>query len=1045
MKLISKIVVGIVFCSMTMPLVAQQMEAPKSLLSPNVATLGSFREPEVALYTGTPSISIPLFEIPLQDFVLPVELQYNGTSILVDQPPSWVGLGWNLSAGGVITRKVNDIEDDHRFTAECYESLSTGYWNDGYYYREHTLANDDWYDMHVTVIGVPNQVYPYYPVYADTEPDEFSFSFPGYSGKFYLNHHQKWEVQCDKSVSVQLIPTTMYPPFSIPSTKLLGKCKKQPDCFAGFIITIEDGTQYVFGNDVNAIDFCTEFFTYEQIMAANAWHLTKIILPSKQEITFTYQRQAFTNQMYQALITSKNELNEGNAFWGASCDWSVGNYLSWEHIRGKLLSPVYLQSIQSPTLTLNFYNSVANDLQYRDSVYAIVLNHLPNYYMPYVTKFTPYEGDGSATPHYLDSIHSSIKRYKLDSIVASTATSHKKISFNYLESSSVRLSLRDIIMNDNSGYHFDYNDESGLPHYLSFKSDHWGYYNNTSSVINNANDTLYYYSKRQPDSFYAKKGLLSRICYPTGAVTKLEYESNDYQQQVAEKRWDPLISYASKQYGGGVRIRKILYYQSENDEQPTSFKEYFYKANYLSNPNSQQSSGILGERFKYRYSYVDSLFTEGTISRKFFSSVSVLPNMGQKPSVCYSDVTEKLSSGGYNRYRFVNFSNILDESPIRSLQSTQIAYGKYTSNSNNRGLLLSKEEYDNSKNLRRRTNYTYIPNKSIESYVRSVNWQMFQDCQEEIQRWINEGFSYKIYTHTMVPDTIREVDFSTSGDSLVKTIINTYDTLHQMLIKKEVFTPTDTISKHYRYPFDLIAPSALNGPFANEQEEVCAGMVNNHIYLPWEVVSKKGNKVTGSTCFHYSKYTTTSQNTFYAVDSISFLGLDAPISSFQHITLSQRDNHYITPAKQSCKYDAFGNIIEIVTDGIPTSYIWGYAHSYVVVKVIGVSYSQLEQVIPQRYFGLLNIITGPTLVSLDNIRSMIYSAYPYSLCTTYQYNAFYGITSETDPSGHTVFYEYDSMGRLQEAYYRENNAKRILKKYRYNLKTFTPTPQPGIL
>ena len=532
------------------------MEEPKSLLSPNVATLGSFREPEVALYTGTPSISIPLFEIPLQDYVLPIELQYNGTSILVDQPPSWVGLGWNLSAGGVITRKVNDWPDDRRYTVECNSPNIIGYPQSGYYYNYFSLTKDLWYE---------------YNKWQDrctiAEPDEFQFSFMGYNGHFFLNHERKWVVQCDKSVSVELIPTTIYPPFSIPQTGIYAEgfspYKKQPACFAGFIITIENGTQFIFGNDTSAIDFCTDFFERRQIMTANAWHLTKIVLPNKNEITFSYQRQSFTNQMYCNFASLKGTSisEEGNL----ECHHSEDAFQSslWS-VKGMLLSPVYLRRINTPTLSIEFCNSISSDLQYRKIIYEISLMEMDNdndndgYYMPYVTNFT-YDYEGGLVEHYWDAISNNLKRYKLDSILITSRNNlSRNITFQYVEDDSIRLSLANMVFSDGSTYHFDYNDVSGLPHYLSFKSDHWGYYNNISSEINYASDTLYYYSKRQPDSFYSRKGLLSRICYPTGAVTKLEYESNDYQQQVAEKRWDHLIAYESKQYGGGVRVRTSI-------------------------------------------------------------------------------------------------------------------------------------------------------------------------------------------------------------------------------------------------------------------------------------------------------------------------------------------------------------------------------------------------------------------------------------------------------------------------------------------------------
>ena len=1049
MKLISKIVVGIVFCSMTMPLVAQQMEEPKSLLSPNVATLGSFREPEVALYTGTPSISIPLFEIPLQDYVLPIELQYNGTSILVDQPPGWVGLGWNLSAGGVITRKVNDVPDDHLSSSEYYYPLEDEYfikyYRVGFFYSYQAIDTSTWSSFEPR----KNDEY-FYPIAHDSEPDEFSFVFPGYRGSFYLNHKGEWVVRCSKPVSVKLIPTFIQPPFYVPEDVWCSPLKKQPSCFAGFIITIEDGTQFVFGNNTNAIDFNAIFFDCVQVMHANAWHLTKIILPDKQEISFSYQRQSFTNHMYYNFVIS-----DFYKPWQELFDVMCGNFShifdSWEHIEGKLISPVYLREIHTPILSVSFSNSVANDLQYCDSVY---LSHILNYsnnnnpqdrcsYIPYLVNFMSNNNMVLGVQQYLDSIHENLKRYKLDSIAITYNSSLKKVKFRYIENSASRLALEDVIFSDNSAYHFEYNNLQSLPRYISFKTDYWGYYNNDNSAIYNHWDTINYISYLTPNSTCSKYGLLTAIYHPTGGVTRFEYESNDYQKQVQESRWELLEEYNTKLFGGGVRIKNISHYENENDELPVLSKEYFYTTNYIINPNSQQSSGILGERFRYSFYYPLNITPSGDAFRKVFSSISVLPQNRNEASVCYSEVTEKVSSGGYIVYKFSNYSDYLDEEPLNVIQQAQKPYGKYTSLHMNRGLLLSKTKYDNQKQLLYKKSISYTPNKSSDSFIRSLNW--IRTFCTGYGHHLDEGSSYKIYTHTMVPDTIREVWYSASGDSIVKITQNDYNLDYQMPTKKEVFTSTDTISELYRYPFDIIEPSALNGPFANEQEEVCAGMVNNHIYLPWEVVSKKGNKVTGSTCFHYSKYSPNPQKIFYEMDSVSILGITEPIASISPVSTTQKDNLYIVPAKQSCRYDSYGNVIEIVTDGIPTAYVWGFNHSYVVAKVIGITYAQVQSVLTYSLYHQLITSTNPSLTALSSFRSAVNAIHPTAQCFTYQYNPLYGITSETDPSGHTVFYEYDSMGRLQEAYYRENNEKRILKKYRYDLKTFTPTPQPGIL
>lgn len=1028
-----------------------QIKEPKSLLSPNVATLGTFCEPNVALYTGAPSISIPLFEVPLQDFVLPITLQYNGTSILVDQPPSWVGLGWNLSAGGVITRQVKDRPDDHQYTNQCYRTIFDPTLNeintphdDGFFYSYFALDTLDWDSFKLK--GIPDDLYflSNYAHYYDTEPDEFTFSFLDYHGRFYLNHKGNWEVQCDKSVSVELILPAISSPLPIPQGALMVALQKQPSCFAGFIIKTEDGTQFIFGNDSNAIEFCSDFFAIDQVMIANAWHLTKIVIPNKKAITFSYQRQHFTNQMgLNYMVSSMNDIMDVSGGTPLYFGCYAINYNALGFVTGKLISPVYLHEIRTPSLSIMFYNSVSNDLQYKNDVYTTRLNEHtkksnPGNIMPYVADFGGHGYDNIPTKNYLDSIRFNLKRYKLDSIVMLAANSYRKVTLNYTEDTTSRLSLREVVLQDNSTYHFEYNHLSDLPDYLSFKTDHWGYFNNTNSKIESLADIYAYESRLTPLANYSMYGLLVKIHHPTGGVTHFEYESNDYQKQVRKLRWTSLEEYQDKRYGGGARIRKISHYKDENDSQPATWKEYYYITNYIGNPNEQKSSGILGERFIYDYTYNEISDNGGPIVRSVFSANSIFPRIGNDLSVCYSEVTEKLSSGGYIVYKFSNYSEHLDEAPCSAKQPEMSAVGNFTSKRAYRGLILSKQEYDEQRQLLHKTTYTYTPNKSTERYVRSVNWEALNLCHPMISSlYFQEGFTYKYYTHTMVPETIRDVLYSANGDSIVKTTKNYYNLQYQMPTQIDVMTKTDTISQTIKYPFDLhpwgIQPYR---PYINDFDRLCAKMKNEHYFLPLEVSNYKRGKVVNSAYYNYSEHNGLGQETYYAVDSVSTLGITEPLANFTPVSLFHKDDRYIVPAKQSCKYDAYGNIAEITTDGVPVSYIWGYNHAYVVAKVIGINEAQVLNILSVNQYLQFNSPTGPTLANLTSFQASVNATYPQAQCYTYQYNPLYGIISETDPKGQTLFYDYDAMGRLKEVYYKEDNVKRVVKKYKYHLKDF---------
>ena len=84
--------------------------------SPNAASLGQYGDIPVSYYTGVPNISIPLYTINSGEIKLPISLSYHSSGIKVTQEASWVGLGWALNAGGVITRScvlyTGDADDD---------------------------------------------------------------------------------------------------------------------------------------------------------------------------------------------------------------------------------------------------------------------------------------------------------------------------------------------------------------------------------------------------------------------------------------------------------------------------------------------------------------------------------------------------------------------------------------------------------------------------------------------------------------------------------------------------------------------------------------------------------------------------------------------------------------------------------------------------------------------------------------------------------------------------------------------------------------------
>jgi hypothetical protein len=143
--------------------------------SPTAAALAKYGDIPVNYYTGLPNVSIPVFTVTGNQLSLPVSLSYNYSGAQPTQQASWVGMGWSLQAGGVITRSIGDKIDP-----------PTGYHRD--------LASQ----------LTPTEKYlsdSYTGVY-DNLPDVYSFNFGNYSGKFiwygntaYIMPEQKMKIE----------------------------------------------------------------------------------------------------------------------------------------------------------------------------------------------------------------------------------------------------------------------------------------------------------------------------------------------------------------------------------------------------------------------------------------------------------------------------------------------------------------------------------------------------------------------------------------------------------------------------------------------------------------------------------------------------------------------------------------------------------------------------------------------------------------------------------------------------------------------------------
>jgi hypothetical protein len=91
----------------------QEPDLPQIVpVSPEAASLGKYGEIPVNLATGKINYTVPLYTIEVGGFQWPIYLSYNYSGLVVEQDPPMTGLGWDLIAGGRITRQIRGIPDE---------------------------------------------------------------------------------------------------------------------------------------------------------------------------------------------------------------------------------------------------------------------------------------------------------------------------------------------------------------------------------------------------------------------------------------------------------------------------------------------------------------------------------------------------------------------------------------------------------------------------------------------------------------------------------------------------------------------------------------------------------------------------------------------------------------------------------------------------------------------------------------------------------------------------------------------------------------------
>jgi hypothetical protein len=981
--------VAVYLCFSFSTLQAQIPQAPVNVQSPNAASLGEYGEVPVSPFTGLPNIAVPLCSGNSGSLSIPVALNYHGSGFRPDEHSGWVGLGWSLSSGGVITRSVNDLPDEK--VNNDLRTDDAGYYMGMYYPTRRRIlyyftsddnSRIDWNNKAQTTnlmrdgICWPSSSNPLYKF--DTEPDEFSFQLPGCSGKFYMGE-DGWKVRCDKPVTVITGPLLPAPYYDKPQTGGSSYNK-----FGGFTIVTEDGTRYEFGMNTDAIEYSVDYFRQgAEEWTANAWYLTRVS-KNGQEINLSYTRymNRFICQMYFSasaiLFNMFHDKDNGDCQGAYQGIGSRPYYFS-----GQLVAPVYLSTITSTNSTIRFISSVSNEMKYEQSVFDANYSAIstgPGDKLYYLQR--PLQNDNNGySINYPACFYQRVEWRKLDAIqVEDRGGIRKQFTLTYSNSSSERLTLSQVTEKGSNGvakppYTFTYLGSTQLWPYLYDGVDHWGYLNSTPSdpYTYLAN----YKARREPMSSdpdnlsNLSHHIIQTITYPTGGKTEFTYELNQYAKQVQKPGQAPVLLAADKK-GGGLRIAKIVSYPI-NRSQPATQKEYYYVTGQYQNgvnPATMRSSGVLGQDFLYGFdNYILDAARPfiGYAWLSIFSSQSALPACQNSAgsTIGYTQIVEKRSDGSYTMFKYSNLDtanpdeapgNCLDEAPVDFLAGRINAssinpdpatpYVPVSSTAQGRGQLLQEVAFTSTNLPVKSHEITYTNFRRFngeEQYVRSVRAQardLHGSCNGA---WAAEGTAYKFYVYSSLPATETERIYNADGIAfLANTKSYSYNTRKLLAEARTADSKGQPVVTKYKYTCDFADeyytnssnPSVPPTPIAQAFVEMARDKASNMVAYPMETLQYRAGKLVGVTLNTYLR----SGNNFLPYQT-SALEVARPLEEVQYTKAYSANGVFTVDAKLQLKafyttYDKVGNVLGIQKEGNNlTSYLWGYNSTLPIAQV----------------------------------------------------------------------------------------------------------------
>ncbi len=1075
MKTIKIYYTSLIFLSIFTLLNAQDLK-DYLYATPEVKAMTRYGDYPVGYNTGVPEINIPVYTINSGSIKLPISMKFHPSGRKVEEKEGIFGYGWTLDCGGIITRTKRGFPDENnRFPFTPKDFLNDNYYSKNEYNQIISTQNYD-FNFLAGITQNPRHSNDYTSTYYDNQYDIFTYVLPNSTGHFILK---------DTVINGDPTRIPMLIPYDALDIKVEYSNSNNITQISNFTITDKDGVEYFFNSQETS-----DNWTYDDLDLGHSldisensttWLLNAITSADKVDAIVLNYVSGKKNGWYKGELNAKcssqslsisDQLISGTGYMDPYYSHVSFN----DNISGKTQE------------TFNYGQTLRlSSVSYRNGSIIFSINSSTK--MADLITIKDITGKIIQQNNFTYSKYPNESVYTLDKmkISGSDGIANSSYLFDYYRGSSSDY-LNWSLAKDWWGYYNGARNYTLIP---NFKVGimRYGEYAPNYQIVSGSWTNSDYPAHRNVNEYKCKIGMIKSITYPTGGKTTFDYESNKYTSNGVQfdgpgLRVKDIYSYPNTPEG------KVTHksYTYEMDDFPQEFQPYknvngqsylpvdenflieSRARMYISQPHFFTSTenneemvylNAKGEEI-YNTSKEDVSFIIKTIwsSEQYtnlgafldymdyrfrnYNSDFVLETSGLNSSnVFYGKVTETVDIDNTN-----NFKTIYYFSPLNRKTSTYKYYAgkptwrpivsEYTIENRRKfmedelswkgGKLVEKDEYiAGSTTPVKRTGYYYtdIIRDSAKEILATqcfnfidnttLSWHETQ-VRDIIKTTSDNIFAYALKKYSSGIELLTQTVEIT--DNVEKTTVYTYEPEYLMLdslitydsksvrywdgdLDKMIDNKSNVVTK-FTYPFQY-----NESPYIEmKQKNILSPVVE-------QIDSRNNNNFLQKTRTNYFKW---SDNLF------------APIS-IQKQTKNQ--TNYETRILFT-NYDKYANPLSVSKDdATKIVYIWSYMGQYPVAEIKNANYEQIKNTLGETYLSTLSDNKNPTqqdLLKLNELRTS--TALPNVMVKTYTYYPLIGIKTQTDERGVSIYYEYDTMGRLKTVF--DNNMK-IIKTYDYHV------------